>query len=104
MKRRVIGFFVVLVLLAVVLTVIRFFVVDSSSSFNFLNDAVGNPRIPNVSFEDREGVVFGFLLLVFVFIFAFIMLKFEKRRHKMHVHLINDERPFKRKLIPVRYE
>lgn len=104
MKRRVLSFFIVLVMLAIVLSLIQFINMGNLSGFAILKDPAGNSRIPNVSFENTEGVVFGLVLLVFVFIAALILTKLEKHRERVHLHLVSDKQPFTRKLIPISYD
>ena len=104
MKRKVMGFFIVLFMLALVLTFIQFVDFGNLNGFAILNDVAGNSKIPNISFENTEGVLFGLFLLVFVFVSALILSKLEKHRERNHLTLISDKQPFNRKLIPIRYD
>lgn len=104
MKRRVLSFFTVLLMLAIVLSLIQFVNMGNIGSFAILKDIAGNSRIPNVYFNNTEGVIFSLVILVFVFIAALIVTKLEKHREKAHLHLVSDKQPFTRKLIPISYD
>ncbi|MEI6849615.1 MAG: hypothetical protein WCK29_01120 [archaeon] len=104
MKRRVLSFFTVLIMLALVLSFIQFVNFGNLSGFAIWSDVAGNSKIPNISFENSSGVVFGLALLIFVFISALILSKLEKHRERNHLQLISDKQPFTRKLIPISYD
>ena len=104
MKRKVISFFIILIMLALVLSIIQYVSLGNLSGFAIWKDVAGNSRIPNVSFENSKGVIFGFGLLIFVFISALILTKLENHRERNHLTLISDKQPFGRKLIPISYD
>ena len=100
MKRRVVGFFVLLLMFAAVLSIVEISTYGKLTIFAILDDIGSGRNITSVIRENQSALFFGVYLFLFLLVAAFLFNFMRKYTERINLnHEGHEERPFKRKII-----